>query len=173
MAAYRLAYPDGGVRRSVLEETGHGYLRHWPAGLAALLGAVVVALALRAAEARRGSSRRIEVQPAWFVVLPPLLFAVQEHLERLAATGGIQWTTALAPSFLIGLVLQFPFGFAAYLLARFALRAAEGLGHALAPPRVAHRSARVVPKLVPRAGRIRPCRFVQLQGCRAPPLAAA
>jgi hypothetical protein len=172
MAAYRLAYPDGGFRRSVLEETGHGYLRHWPAGLAALLGAVVVALVLRSAQARRGASGRIDVRATWFVLLPPLLFALQEHLERLAATGGFQWTTALAPSFVVGLVLQVPFGFAAYLLARFALRAAERLGRALAPARVACRCPRVVRKLVSRTAQIRPSRFVQLQGSRAPPSAA-
>jgi hypothetical protein len=44
-------------------------------------------------------------------------FVLQEHVERLAHTGELS-VVVTSPVFLVGLVLQLPFGVAAWLLAR-------------------------------------------------------
>jgi hypothetical protein len=60
----------------------------------------------------RGQLVRGTVRPSlWPVLLaPPAAFAVQEHLERYAATGDVPWSTATERTFLPGLLLQLPFG---------------------------------------------------------------
>jgi hypothetical protein len=77
------------------------------------------------------------VPAAWqLAVLPPLAFAIQEHLERLFATGHLPLHAATATSFLVGLGLQLPFAAAAVVLARLLGRMAVALGRAFAsaPP---------------------------------------
>ena len=70
--------------------------------------------------------------------MPPLAFVVQEHLERFLYSGDVPWTTALEPSFLLGLALQLPFALAALLVAWLLDSVAHALGRALAesPPSV-------------------------------------
>ncbi|HET8605890.1 MAG TPA: hypothetical protein VFL66_02565 [Gaiellaceae bacterium] len=137
VVAYLWAYPSAPVRARALLSTGHAYLG-WAPLVLGLGGAVaLVSLLLTAVDAGRGRSPR--ALPAWaFALVPPLGFALQEHLERLLATGAFPWDAALAPTFLRGLLLQAPFALAAYLVARLLLRAAVRVGVVVArraPPR--------------------------------------
>jgi hypothetical protein len=130
--AYRLAEPDAGLRRAVLDGTGHGYLAYLPLFLATGLALLLAGLV---GHAVTGFCRRPGVPPAWpLALVPPLAFTLQEHLERLAAWGHLPLTTALEPTFLIGLALQLPFAVAALLVARLLTGAAEAFGRALASP---------------------------------------
>jgi len=60
-----------------------------------------------------------------FLILPMLLFTLQEHLERLLASGVFPWWTVREPTFARGMALQIPLGLVAYLIARLLLRTAE------------------------------------------------
>lgn len=123
--AYRLAAPSG-HHQHFLERTGHGYLAHWRLCLAVCLAVVLVALAAYAAEGFR--RRRRAMPPVWlFGLLPPLGFAVQEHLERLLHAGSFPFAAVVEPVFLVGLVLQLPFALAAFLAARLLLTVADAL----------------------------------------------
>jgi hypothetical protein len=144
--AYRWAYPDAHVRLAALVRTGHGYLSLLPFALGVVAAATALALVFSAAGAARGRGGR--PLPPWaFALLPLVAFTVQEHLERWLYSGVVPWHEAAAPTFLPGLLLQLPFGGAAYLAARLLLRAAERVGRALAP------QAPPRPVLVPRAMR--------------------
>jgi hypothetical protein len=70
-----------------------------------------------------------------FFVLPPLAFASQEFAERLLRAEAFPFQAALEPRFLLGLLLQLPFGLLALLVARALLRVVERLVHALARAR--------------------------------------
>jgi hypothetical protein len=106
--AYRVVQPDAAARQELLDHTGHRYL-----------SALSLALAL-----------------GWGIVLiGPLVFALQEHLERLIHDGTFPVTAALEPTFLIGVALQVPFALVALLVARLLLRVAERLGGLLVPSR--------------------------------------
>ena len=81
-----------------------------------MLGAfMLVACAARLLAGRR-DPRASEPSPWLFFVLPPLAFALQESSERLLRTEAIPFHTALEPRFLIGLLLQLPFGLLALLM---------------------------------------------------------
>ena len=120
--SYRLVYPDGWERSQVLAQTGHGYF-----SVLTLLGGIAGALVVSGlflhgrAIAVGGAGRVREIRLAQFAALPPLAFALQEHLERLIHDGTIVGV-AFQPTFMLGLLLQLPFAVAAYLLARFLLR---------------------------------------------------
>jgi hypothetical protein len=60
-----------------------------------------------------------------FFVLPPLAFASQELAERLLHAEAFPFQAALEPRFLLGLLLQLPFGLLALLIARALLRVVE------------------------------------------------
>lgn len=148
--AYRAVDPDPAERAHALSASGHAYLSYLPLLLA--VGTVLVLLAL-ASEIRHivAAPGRQGLRPgAWsFAGLAPAIFVFQEHFERLVHTGGFPWDAALAPSFVVGLALQLPLALAAYLLARFLLRAARSLGRLLAgrsQPRRFHPS-RLRPRL--------------------------
>ncbi len=128
--AYRLVYPNAGVRLHELIETGHGYMGYEPlvAGIAGALE--VAAFAWIVGQAVRG--RRQRHVPAWvFALLPPLAFVIQEILERWLAGGSFPWWTVLQPTFLAGLLLQLPFALLAYLVARWLTRVARTVAPAL------------------------------------------
>lgn len=118
-AAYALATPTSHAHDS------HGYLAHLP-----LLSGAALAIVLGAA-VRHGVRGRSGVRPSpWlFALLPPLAFAIQEHVERLAHPALV----VTEPTFLLGLALQLPFAALAWLLARAILGAADALGALLAP----------------------------------------
>jgi hypothetical protein len=83
---------------------------------------------------RRTAPERVALLPV--ALLPPLGFAVQEHLEYLIEMNALPATVALQPTFLVGLALQLPFAFAAVLLARAVLALGHALGRRLGDLRV-------------------------------------
>jgi len=128
--AYRIAYPQLDVRIRVLAETGHGYLGLAPEALG--LGCALLLLGLVSdvvASVRRLPSHSL---PPWaFGLLPVTAFSVQEFVERWIATSGVPWWMVLQPTFRIGVLLQLPFGLAAYLVARLLLRVARRVALAM------------------------------------------
>lgn len=133
--AYRWAYPNVHVRMTALVATGHGYLAWMPLVLG--IGAAGAFLSLLVVVLDAASGREERTLPAWaFALLPPLGFTAQEILERSFHAGSLVWQAVEAPTFLPGIALQVPFAAAAYLAARFLLRAAARAGAALAVPAV-------------------------------------
>lgn len=127
---YHVALPAQAERAEVLAETGHGYLDHAPLAVGLCLALAAVALVLRGIAAARGTSAA--TTPPWvFAALPPAVYTVQEYLERLLHGGHVEWTTALEPPFLVGLLFQLPIAVAALLLARALAAMADALGRAL------------------------------------------
>lgn len=110
--AYRIVVPNGEERRHLLETAGHGYLD--PAPLVSLSVTLVV-LGLGGFVLR---GRDVTPAPWLFALLPPLAFALQEHLERLVHDGHFPYAAALEPTFGVGLLLQLPFALVALLFAR-------------------------------------------------------
>jgi hypothetical protein len=107
----------------------HGYLVFAPQFVA------VCAVFVAASVALRVSGRFAGRPAAWpFAVLPPLAFAVQELIERLAA--GLPARTVFAPAVYAGLVAQLPMAIAAFFVARTLLRVADGARRwvAMRPP---------------------------------------
>src|SRR6266511_3706293 len=153
---YLLAVPDAHARTDALAHSGHGYLGYAP-------------LALRALAGFRGVPSRPAASPA-LVLLPPLAFAVQEHLERLVHTGLVSWTTALQPSFLLGLALQLPFALAALLIARALESVAYAVGQALAAAVPLTRPRSLVPSSALVRAVPHPAGLARGYGERAPPL---
>ncbi len=85
---YLIATPDGAERAGLLAATGHSYLEH-PVVLALTLltvlavgGLLAVHSELRAPGAA-AASRTVSARP--FLLVAPLGYLVQEHLERLVA----------------------------------------------------------------------------------------
>src|SRR5262249_7294708 len=107
------------------------------AGYAVLFLGILLATALVAAGARLlfGRRRGRELSPWLFFVLPPLAFALQELSERVLRAEAFPFHAALEPRFLLGLLLQLPFGLLALLLARLLLRVVARLARALARAR--------------------------------------
>ena len=128
LLAHQVAYRvvAGDQAGALLDATGHDYLKRLPVG--AVLAGVCLILGLVLAGADRVQARRTATVPAWLVAALPMIgFALQEHLERYAASGHVHWGASLEPTFVVGLLLQLPFAAAAYLLARLLLRAAAVL----------------------------------------------
>jgi hypothetical protein len=122
--AYRLVEPDPHRRQHLLEETGHGYLD------AKLFGSILAALVVVGFAGRvLAGARRVSSPPLWvFGLAPPVGFALQEQAEHVLHTSSFSAATFLAPTFVVGLLLQLPFGLAALLAARTLLAAAAALG---------------------------------------------
>jgi hypothetical protein len=123
LAAHALAYALVGTAGIGVD---HGYLAQAPLVLT-LLAALTAAGLLRRAAGRGGRGRP---SPA-VALLPPLAFALQEHLERAVPTRA--WPTQLVTEriFLVGLALQLPFGLLAWLLARSLLAGADAVAQRL------------------------------------------
>jgi hypothetical protein len=172
--AYWWAYPQASLRLTVLSDSGHGYMAYAPAGLAFLIAVQLIAFVVVVADKLRG--RPLRRLPAWvFLVIPSLGFVVQEHLERLLASGTFPWWAMLEPSFWRGLVLQVPLGLAAYLVVTLLLRTASFVAEAVS----ARREDSVVVRRPPCGSwspvSVFPPRLAPLAGQaadRAPPLAA-
>jgi hypothetical protein len=169
--AYRIVYPEASIRLQDLVATGHGYMSVLPIALGVAAAVVVLSLAASALDAARG--RSVRSLPPWaFAFLPVAGFACQEYLERWLAWGYFPWYAAEAPTFVLGILLQLPFGALAYLAARLLLRTAKRLGRRLArvsPPRVRG----VAPALLVRAAQVLPPLSSPLSrslGRRGPPL---
>jgi hypothetical protein len=166
--AYRLVGGDGSRHRTLLEHSGHGYLSFAPLFLAFASALVLVGLALRVAAAQRGDRRPLRLP--WLVALvPPLVFVVQEHLERLLQSGELPISAALEPTFAVGLSLQLPLAVLALLVARALVAAAEAVGRNLArrPRRLRRRAPAAVAPAVPQ--QLRPSVLALRRAGRAPP----
>jgi hypothetical protein len=109
--AYRLVAPDAHAHHH------GGTFAHLQFCMA--LCATVVLLAAGASLFGRARALRRLRTPIWLVaLLPPVGFAIQEHLERLIHSGSVPYGASLETVFLVGIVLQLPFALAAYLAAR-------------------------------------------------------
>jgi hypothetical protein len=135
--AFRLVYPQAQLRLRDLLATGHGYmLGRW--GFVPLLLGVVAGLELVAFGwsifGRASRDRRSRPLPPWAFMLMPLVgFTAQEFTERWLEGMPAPWLMVLEPTFRVGLLLQLPFGLAAFLLAWLLLRVAERVRRALRP----------------------------------------
>jgi hypothetical protein len=139
LAAHSLSYlfvsaraGEGGAEAS--ERAGTGGASYLVLFLGLLVATAVVAAFARLLLARR-RPRAFELSPWLFFVLPPLAFALQEFAERLLRAEAFPFQAALEPRFLLGLLLQLPFGLLALLVARALLRVVERLVRALARTR--------------------------------------
>lgn len=129
--AYWLASPGAEQHMGVHAEHGHAWLGYTPALALWGLTVVVAGLVLCIGDGLRG--HRPSRPPArLFALVPPLGFVVQEHLERLIASGAIPYDLVVEPTFLLGLALQAPFAVAALLLTRALYALGFVLGRALA-----------------------------------------
>lgn len=142
--AYRVAPPQGGVRMSFLACMAHGYLTMAPYAAAGVLAVLIGALALHARAASAG--RCVGRVAAWpFMLLPPLVFTLQEFLPQLSHSATMM-AMAGGPRFLPGLLLQLPIALIAYAVARALTRivvaAARARLLAQAPPLVRRPSQR-------------------------------
>ena len=170
--AYWIAYPSSGTRSQVLAATGHGYLRDALFGFVLGIAVVLAALLFRIVEVRRDrAATALRVPLAPFVALPPAIFVLQEHLERLLHDGVFPYSTVIQPSFGPGLFLQFVLALAMYVLARLLLRVAEQVGRALGDERPKRRAAIDVRGLRPITIDLAPVAGVLATGYagRAPP----
>jgi hypothetical protein len=165
---YRLAISEPHARADALAHSGHGYFSYAPFALSVCVGVLLAGLALRAISAFRGEPRS-PATSALIVLLPPVAFVVQEFLERFVHGGHVTWTTAIQPSFLIGLALQLPFALAALLLAWALDSAARAIGDAFASPQRPAFEV-FVPAPVRSSAVPRPAGLARGYGERAPPL---
>jgi hypothetical protein len=170
--AYRLVYPEAGVRLHWLLVTGHSYMSLWPR-LLAVGGALELAAFVSIVVGTVRRTHFAGVPPWAFALMPPLAFLLQELLERWFATGSFPWWMVLQPTFRIGLLLQLPFAVLAYLLTRLLLRVADRVATALRPEKRQPRLRGLSPRWHPAA--LRPPRIAALadgHAGRAPPLFA-
>jgi hypothetical protein len=128
--AYWLVSPGAERHMGMHAADGHAYLGYTPAvalwGLALLLTGLVACV-----WAGLRGERRTPPPVRLFVLLPPVGFALQEHIERLIGTGGMPLDLVLEPTFVTGLALQLPFAVAALLLAHALSAIGFGVGRAL------------------------------------------
>jgi hypothetical protein len=95
--------------------------------LVGLLAAVVLTwLANRAWSALRRRPAR-PLPPGWFLVVPPLGWALQEAAERRLGVESFPFDAAREPAFAKGLLVQVLFGVLALLVARLLLAVVEQL----------------------------------------------
>jgi hypothetical protein len=142
LAAHALAY-----HLVTNPQERHGYLAFAPLFLGLLGGLAIVGAA------RRGRTH----SPAFFALLPPLAFTVQEHAERLQLV-------VTEPAFLIGLALQLPFALAALVAARAFL----GLADLVAEVFAARPRLRRAPALLAPAAALAAPRALLVSGRRSP-----
>jgi hypothetical protein len=114
----------------MLADTGHGYFRAADLFILCLTITLAgLALSFIGGHAGRAPS------PGTLALLPPVGFVVQEHIERLAASGAFPAHLVAEPRFLLGLLLQIPFALAALLCARLLVTFAHGLARRLGSAR--------------------------------------
>ena len=124
--AYVLVPPaHGGAMHDHHMEESHNWLASMPVLVAAGVTLLAAGLVLCVREGLRDGPARTQAPGPLFALLPPIGFAVQEHLEHVLASGSAPYAVALEPTFLTGLALQLPFAIGALLLAG----ALYALGH--------------------------------------------
>ena len=164
--AYRIVEPDAHERAHMLASSGHDYLDALRYLAAVGLALVLAGFVRQAVLAARGLEPA--GPPRLVVLVPPLAFVLQEHLERLVHEGAFPPDALVQPSFLIGLALQLPFALLALAVAALLARGATALGLAFArPPRLRARALADAPSARP-PDSLRPA---TARG-RAPPLLA-
>jgi hypothetical protein len=171
--AYLLFPPKKGEHDHLHAASEHASFGSTPVLLACGLALVAAGLCLCVRDGLHG--RRPSGQPRLlFALLPAAGFAVQEHLERLIASGSVPVDLFAQPTFLVGIALQLPFAVAALLLARGLYALGYSLGRVLARGVGITRAARMAPCLLvrlPRAATIHVPSVLALgHGQRAPPL---
>jgi hypothetical protein len=129
--AYGLFLPRAEQHMGLHAEHGHAWLGYGPALALWGLAFVVAGLALCVGEGLRARPRA-DPPLRLFVILPPVAFTLQEHLERLIGSGSIPYDLVGEPTFLAGLALQLPFAVVALLLTRALYALGTGVGQALA-----------------------------------------
>ena len=103
---------------------------HWTICFA-ICGSIGV-IALLAAAIQRVATGGVARLPLWlFGLVPPVGFALQEHLEWLIGRGSVPYAAALGASLVVGVLLQIPFALAAYVAARVLLALAGAIVHGL------------------------------------------
>jgi hypothetical protein len=129
--AYSLVSPGAEQHMGMHAEHGHAWLGYTPALAVWGLALVVAGVVLCVGEGLRG--RRPTRPPVQlFALLPTAGFVVQEHAERLIASGSIPPDLLVEPTFVLGLALQLPFAVAALLVTRALYALSFGLGRAMA-----------------------------------------
>ncbi|MGH2946994.1 MAG: hypothetical protein ACRDPC_12160 [Solirubrobacteraceae bacterium] len=146
--AYVLVAPHAGHREQLLSETGHGYLGVAPLLVACAITVLLAGLALAIGDGVRDRARaRVAVWP--IALVPPLGFAVQEHLERAIELNAFPLGVALEPTFLVGMALQLPLAAVALLVAHAVLAFGHALGRRASLGRALRPSAREPQPLPP------------------------
>jgi hypothetical protein len=128
--AYWLVSPGAEHRMGMHAEHGHAWFGYTPAIAIWGLAIVVAGLVLCVSAGLRGQ-RPTRPPVRLFALLPPAGFAVQEHAERIIASGSIPLDLVIEPTFLLGLALQLPFALTALLLTRALYAVGFGLGRVL------------------------------------------
>lgn len=169
--AYLLVAPNGAHRERLLAETGHGYFGVAPLVVACAISVILIGLFLAIGDGFCGRARaRVAVWPIGLV--PPLGFAVQEHLERAIELNGFALGVALEPPFLVGMALQLPLAAAALMAAHAVLTFGHAVGCRAAVGRVLCLPARrpqPLPRSRPEPVVARPPIITGGHGQRAPP----
>ena len=169
--AYVLVAPHAGHREQLLSETGHGYLGAAPLLVACAITVLLAGLALAIGDGVRGRARaRVAVWPV--ALVPPLGFAVQEHLERVIELNAFSPGVVLEPTFLVGMALQLLLAAVALLVAHAVLAFGHALGRRAAVGRALRPPARGVqplPAVRPEPVLVRPPILAGGHGQRAPP----
>jgi hypothetical protein len=170
--AYWLVPPGSEQDMGMHAEHGHAWLGYTPAvaiwGLAFVIAGLVLCVS---AGLRGGRSTRPPLR--LFALLPPAGFAVQEHAERLIASGSIPHDLIVEPTFVLGLALQLPFALVALLVTRALYAVGFGLGRVLTGELLLARRLRLrLPTLVCRPASVTlvgPSVIALGHGQRAPP----
>jgi hypothetical protein len=170
--AYQLAAAEASTGHAGAHADVHGYLTFWPICMA-MCGTIVLVSLAALALTRAWSSRPVS-PPLWlFTLLPPVGFVVQEHGERLLATGVFPSGAALEPTFALGLILQIPFALAAYFAARMLIAVAVAVARRLRGELRRRRGTREAAPPRPASICVVPISALALgYGERAPPLPA-
>jgi hypothetical protein len=108
-----------------------------------------LALAARAGQAFAGAPGTSRLAAWPFGLMPVAGFLLYQELSSLTGTGSLDLAALTAPAFLLGLLLQVPFGIAVYAISRRLLRLADRVGLALAALRAARRPAASLHKIRP------------------------
>lgn len=173
--AYWLVAPGAEGHMGLHADHGHAWLGYTPALAVWGLTLVLAGVMLCAGEGMRGG-RPSRPPVRLFALLPPVAFAVQEHLERLVGSGSIPYDLVVEPTFLVGLALQLPFAIAALLLTRALYALGFRLGRVLAAKLGFGQALRHGPPALVRlpasATLVTPAVLALGHGQRAPPAAA-
>jgi uncharacterized membrane protein YhaH (DUF805 family) len=130
LAVYQLIPAGHAHRAHAVQGASHGSFVHLRFCLALCTALVLVGFAGVVVDRVRGQSA--PSAPIWlFALLPPVGFALQEHLERFLQTGTPTFALVLEAPFLLGLALQIPFALIAFVAARALLALALAIADRL------------------------------------------